>query len=188
MKSNLKTRDNFPELLNKLNLKGIGVEVGVQEGCFSEIILSKSKLKRLYSVDPWLEFKSLEYKDIANVSQELQDYRYIKTIMRLNKFGIRSVCLRMFSKEASKLFKEQSLDFVYIDANHSYEGCLEDIKFWWSKVKKGGVLAGHDYLNATNKYGLFRVKKAVNDFARKNNLTVQTTTDDFPKSWYILKK
>ena len=38
MKSNLKTRDDFPELLNKLNLKELGVEVGVQEGFFSEII------------------------------------------------------------------------------------------------------------------------------------------------------
>ena len=40
----------------------------------------------------------------------------------------------------------RSVDFVYIDARHDYKGAMEDIKAWWPKLKKGGLLSGHDFL------------------------------------------
>ncbi len=53
--------------------------------------------------------------------------------------------IKLSTREAHKLFKDESLDFVFIDADHSYEGVLEDIKLWHPKVKRGGTFAGHDY-------------------------------------------
>ena len=47
--------------------------------------------------------------------------------------------------EAAKAIDDQSLDFVFIDADHSYEGCIADIRAWGPKVKFGGLIAGHDY-------------------------------------------
>lgn len=47
--------------------------------------------------------------------------------------------------EAVGLFRDESLDLVYIDANHAYEHALEDIRDWLPKVKPGGIIAGHDY-------------------------------------------
>jgi predicted O-methyltransferase YrrM len=40
---------------------------------------------------------------------------------------------------------DESFDFVFIDGDHSYDGCLRDIKAWLPKVKPGGVIAGHDF-------------------------------------------
>ena len=53
--------------------------------------------------------------------------------------------LRMTSIQASTLFKNQSLDFVFIDASHSYIDVKNDILTWKPKIKKNGILAGHDY-------------------------------------------
>jgi hypothetical protein len=51
----------------------------------------------------------------------------------------------MKSVEAAKLYKDKSLDVVFIDANHSYESVRDDIEAWLPKVKMGGIIAGHDY-------------------------------------------
>lgn len=52
---------------------------------------------------------------------------------------------RMLSVDASKLYEDNSLDFVFIDASHKYADVLDDIKHWYPKIKNGGVIAGHDY-------------------------------------------
>lgn len=55
---------------------------------------------------------------------------------------------RMTTNEAAGLFKDESLDAVFIDADHSYEAVKMDIENWMPKVRKGGMLAGHDYNSA----------------------------------------
>ena len=40
---------------------------------------------------------------------------------------------------------DDSCDFIYLDGDHSYAGCLADIKAYWPKLKDGGIMAGHDY-------------------------------------------
>ena len=64
--------------------------------------------------------------------------------------------IRMTSLEASTLYPDGSLDFVFIDASHEYEDVLDDIKAWMPKVKPTGILAGHDYHQKD-------VKKAVDE-------------------------
>lgn len=56
--------------------------------------------------------------------------------------------LRMESVQAVKTFADESVDFVFIDADHDYEHCAEDIRNWSKKLKPGGILAGHDYYDA----------------------------------------
>jgi hypothetical protein len=51
----------------------------------------------------------------------------------------------MSSVDASKLYEDESLDFVFLDADHSYEGVRSDIEAWLPKVKRGGIFAGHDF-------------------------------------------
>lgn len=53
--------------------------------------------------------------------------------------------IRMTSTEAHENYKDNSLDFVFIDADHTKEGVEADLLHWYPKVKSGGVFAGHDY-------------------------------------------
>jgi predicted O-methyltransferase YrrM len=89
--------------------------------------------------------------------------------------------------ESSNIFKNNSLDFVYIDANHSYDECKKDIDIWWKKVRNGGVLSGHDYLNGVVAGTVFGVKDAVDKFVEEENLKLYITEEDYP-TWYLLKK
>jgi len=54
--------------------------------------------------------------------------------------------IRTTSIEASKLYEDNSLDFVFIDASHKYVDVKDDIKSWLPKVRKGGILAGDDII------------------------------------------
>lgn len=85
--------------------------------------------------------------------------------------------LSMSSIEASKKFDDDSLDFVFIDAGHEYEEAKGDIEAWYPKVKKSGMLAGHDYTD------LFPgVIKAVNEFCKKHKYSKRI----IGTSWVIL--
>ena len=66
----------------------------------------------------------------------------------------------MYSTEAISNVQDNSLDLVFIDANHDYLFVKQDIELWKKKVKQGGIIAGHDY----NYPGITGVKKAVDEF------------------------
>lgn len=183
----IKFRKQLPELLNKLNLINEGAEIGVQTGRFSKHILKKSRLSKLYSVDSWAKLDPSLYPDIVNRHQIIQNIYYYITVFKLYKYRKRNSIIRDLSENASLLFEPGSLDFVYIDAIHTYEGCKKDIKLWWPKIKKGGFFSGHDYLNGDLPQGKFGVKKAVDEFIRNNKLKLFITKDPWP-SWYVIKK
>jgi Methyltransferase domain len=183
--SELASRDELPGLLNAKGLLGVAVEVGVKLGKFSEIILRGWKGRRLISVDPWLEAPRDEYRDVANIDQSSQNWFYTATQKRLADFGERSEIWRMTSAQAAERVDPASIDFVYIDARHDYESVLEDVGLWHPKVRAGGMLAGHDYLDGELPAGRFGVKSAVDEFCAERGLeVVVTTTDEWP-TWVI---
>ncbi|HOU59762.1 MAG TPA: class I SAM-dependent methyltransferase [Kiritimatiellia bacterium] len=178
-------------ILNARGLVGEGAEVGVKCGQFSEYILSRWKGRRLYSIDPWREFDTSLYHDEDNVSQREHEQNYGITSRRLAKFGDRSVLLRLTSDEAAREIPDGSLDFVYLDARHDYASVVEDIGLWYPKVKPGGVLAGHDYMEQ-EKIGdtMFGVKRAVDEFVAREHIARLWVTVREPvyKSWMVFKK
>ena len=182
----IKTRDELPLLLNKLSIIGKGVEIGVERGEYSEVILNNSKLEAYYSIDSWKEFPKEEYRDANNHSQQDLDKNRKETEQRLSKYGDRSQILHMTSNDAAKQFKDNELDFIYIDANHSYDGCKKDIELWYPKMRPGGVFSGHDYLpDGEYNHGTFGVKRAVDEFIDKHNLKLYITEDVWP-TWYVI--
>ena len=72
------------------------------------------------------------------------------------------------------------LDFVFIDADHSYDGCHADIEAWASKVRPGGLLCGHDYDNVD--FPQWGVKRAVDEFVAANGLELELG-DNF--TWFV---
>lgn len=165
------------ELLKLLDLTdGVGVEVGVAAGWYSTAILNHTKLAKLYSIDRWDRPVGTPLDAAHTSTIEL----YAEALDRLSQFGGRSQCIRLPSDEAVTLFADASMDFVYIDADHNYEGVLKDIQIWYPKVKPNGVFAGHDY--AGNCPGVMR---AVDEFFRDNKLPLYLTECDEVNMWSI---
>jgi Methyltransferase domain len=183
----IRNRSELPIILNKRGLTGIGVEVGVWKAEFSEFLLDKWKGKLLYSVDPWKNFSTEEYIDDMNINQTAFDTIHANVKQLLSKYGDRSAIIRDVSVTASKYFEDNTLDFAYLDGRHDYSGVKEDIESWYPKVKDGGIICGHDYLNGIINKTEFGVKKAVDEFASGNNFKILVTDkDDYP-SWFIIK-
>ena len=187
----LPSRDHILLLVLAKNLKGTAVEVGVFQGYFSAKILTHTLVSKLYSIDPWLEFASQEYVDRANQAQVIQEERYQLTCDRLRPFLERSEIIRATSEQEVASFQDLSLDFVYIDANHSYEQCLLDLQMWWPKVKLGGIIAGDDYTDSDNGVTRYGVKRATNQFfnnqAQRLVITYKSGKIHWP-NWYVVKK
>ena len=182
----LATRNEAGYWLNSLGLFGEGVEVGVFRGDYSNEILRTWRGSRLTSIDPWREFPVSDYVDLCNTTQGDQEINYQSTVAALAKFGERSRILRLTSVEAASQFEKSSLDFVYLDAQHHYEAVRDDIRLWLPKVRKGGVLGGHDYLDGRRPSGQYGVKQAVQEFAESTgNDLVITHERDWP-SWYVV--
>ena len=171
----MKDRADIPMYLTKLGLSGEGVEVGVRDGEFSEWVLSHWN-GFMHLVDPWLNQDNALYTDISNVNQNEQEARFKMVSDKMeSKFPGRYKIHRTYSVEASKSFTDSQLDYIYIDARHDYAGVLEDLNAWWSKLKTGGLFAGHDFVPDGNlKEGAFGVQQAVFEFAQKVNKEVQS--------------
>ncbi len=180
----VENRNQLSLLLNKLGLEGIGAEIGVEKGLYSEVLLGYSKLKKLYLIDPWKHFEG--YNDPCNVNDGLQQQKFEETQKRLSKFIGRFEIVRMVSNDAVKLFADNSLDFVYIDANHSYKNVLSDINAWFPKVKKGGIIGGHDFMDDNTTTGVYGVRRAVNEYFKNWKGEIYITPEEYP-TWYLVK-
>jgi len=181
----LATRMEVGHWLNWLGLTGEGVEVGVLKGQFSFHLLNTWEGSRLTSVDPWREFPSADYIDTANLPLEKHEENYQETLGCLAPLGERSRILRTTSSEASREFADGSVEFVYLDAQHHYEAVRDDIRAWYPKLKAGGVLGGHDYLDGTFSSSVFGVKRAVDEFAASIAGKVIVTSEPVFKSWFL---
>ena len=178
----IETRKNLIDYINKLYPGGFGAEIGVQRGEFSKDILDRWNCEKLYLIDPWVNYENYQ-NDNSAVSNSDHEDNFLLTKENTKSHKDRVEIIRDFSVQASKEFYEESLDFVYLDGRHDAEGVAEDIEHWYPIVKKGGILAGHDYLNEMNEFGLFEVKKVVNNNFVHVNYTMK---EKFP-SWWIKK-
>ena len=179
-------RNDFPYLLNYLGLAGEGAEVGTCKGIYAERILQAWHGKMLHCIDPWYDFTADgTYVDRDNVTQSEQDDRYAATQRRLAKFRGRHHLHRLTSADGSTLFGNRELDFVYIDAQHHYEAVCQDLECWFTKVRPGGMLAGHDYLDGQLLQGQYGVKRAVDEWAAARDLTVLVSEEPEFRSWFI---
>ncbi len=179
----VRTRTEFVQYLNGQGLTNRSIEIGVAEGYFSWYLLDHWPGVH-YLVDPW---RRLDVPGYSVHGDEDQEARYNRVLSKAKLYHGRAIVKRMTSAESVVSFPDGFFDFVYIDANHTFESVREDIAFWWPKVKTRGVLAGHDYLEGEVGGVNYGVKRAVGAFARMNGLTVRATLEkDYP-SWWMVK-
>lgn len=153
-------RPALKQLINERDL--IGIEIGVYAGAYALAYLEELDIKKIFLVDPYLVRTKVE--GIAH--SKLKDYE--------NKIE----WVKAKSADVANKFNDGSLDFVYIDGDHQYEAVLQDVGLYYPKVKKGGLVSGHDYGRRWP-----GVPIAVNEFCKKNNFKLNTEDID----WWIWK-
>lgn len=169
----MKNRVDLAKYFNSLGFK-IGAEIGVSEGINARNMCLNIPGLKLYCVDLW---------DGGRGERAL-----VKAKERLAGFDV--IFIRKSSMDALADFADNSLDFVFIDANHSFDFVMQDIIGWVKKVKPGGIVSGHDYYHS--KSGTMGVIEAVDAYTLAHHIKFNLTTKDAmskddkePSFWWI---
>ena len=136
----------------------VGAFLGKSAAYMAEQIKLSGKDLRFFVVDSWDETAYAKWWTLLDndppspwPKPELYDMPLMVAFEYcMDRVGARgSMCpLAMPSVSAARIFPDEGVGFVFIDANHQYPGISADIAAWWRKVKQGGILAGHDYTAA----------------------------------------
>lgn len=150
--------------INKLGQSVTGLELGVWTGHnMCHLLEECPNIKLLYGVDPYQPYQDWN----RYISQEVIDNAKAVALSNLSFFDkSRYNILQTTSENAAKNINE--LDFIFIDGDHSFEKCYQDLNLWYDKIRKGGLFSGHDYsLPGVNKALLkFRIEKNISGFFR----------------------
>jgi len=151
------------------------VEIGVFQGEFAEV-LADTNPKHLYLVDCW-EPQGINSGDVDgnNMKRFSSGVELWNSVKEKYAFYPNISIHRQYSSEFLKSIEDLSIDIIYIDGDHSYEGVKEDLNNAFPKIKKGGWIMGHDYeMNMKKaKYVYnFGVKRAVDEFCLEKGLKV----------------
>lgn len=168
-------QDFYRKIVNECEDNSHFVEVGCWKGksvCFLavEAINSGKKIK-IDCVDTW---------DYVPTSSEIKEPMF-NNLYEIFLENVKPIAdniniIKSISWDAASLYEDESLDFVFIDAGHDYESVKKDISSWYPKIKKQGIIAGHDYHYNVGVY------PAVNEFfSDKGKINTQNSC------WYIKK-
>jgi hypothetical protein len=161
-------RDDLAKLLHEWDFKK-GVEVGVAAGEYSLEIMQANPQMTLYGIDPYTPYRGY------------RDYTWIGTYTSLHEQAHQRLdgfpnyhFVEEFSPGAAQNFEDGSLDFVYLDGNHSEPYITQDIEAWTPKVRSGGIVAGHDYARIKDKNGIdsgnWAVIPAIHKYVKEHDL------------------
>ena len=155
-------------LLEHLPQGGIVAEIGVDEGRFSRSILDLNRPEKLHLVDLW---GSKRYGKAKQRGVEEQFAREIETGRVTLHVG--------YSTEVANHFNDHYFDWIYIDTSHSYKVTIAELEAYRTKVKPGGIIAGHDYVicnwNGMVRYGVI---EAVYEFCSRHDWEILWLTTE----------
>jgi len=168
----METLRNRKRLVQALPRDGVVAEVGVQRGRFAKVIWRYARPRRLHLIDCWEQQDDERYQaDAANVNGHRQEDNYRRTKQRLARAIAKNrvVLHRGYSVPTLQTFPNEYFDWIYIDANHTYEAVKADLEACRRKVKEAGVIGGHDYIDSAfwkeRNYG---VVEAVDEFCQNH--------------------
>lgn len=173
--------DTRNEMFSSFNKNLVVAELGVFKGEFSKDIKKIIEPKRLFLVDLFSGYFGSGDKDGLNHTYaQLEEEE-----QKLREFFKNDTNVEIIKNDTISFLDSldnETLDIVYIDADHSYESVKKDLRHSLSKVKTGGLICGHDYVEYT------QAKNAVDDFCRENNLVIKYLTKDGCPSFAITKQ
>ena len=163
--------ENVKQLKEGSNVVEIGCWKGKSSHAIASGIRDSNKKMNLTCIDT---FKGA-VTNPTQIQRAIEDNPLEEFKKNMKNFEIN--ILAITSKKASDMFEDNSIDFLFLDSDHSYEYVIMDLKLWWSKIKQDGILCGHDY-----KEGYKGVKRAVDEFFIKNKIHL------FPSSIFLVRK
>ena len=161
-------RRRWNAVASRVSAGAVGAEVGVYEGGMSNALFKLIPGLRLYMVDRWKVYSGDEVKAAPHTRIARIEKERVWAAIKAKAFAVAAAwpmatIIEMDSAEAAGQVDDESLDFVFIDGDHSYEGVKRDILAWMPTVKPGGWLMGHDYGGKPDG----GVKKAVDELGMK---------------------
>jgi len=160
------SRDFLLQILPKFST---GLEIGVNDGDFSERILEIVRPKKLHLIDPWEFSNDPKYsaspygsQHVDGPSMMVEKYNNVKKRFSDLIDKNRVVIHKGFSENLYNTFDDGYFDWIYIDGNHCYEFVKNDLTLYFPKVKSGGLISGDDYY--PDDLSGDGVKRAVDEF------------------------
>jgi hypothetical protein len=157
-------------ILRHAKIGGIGAEIGVFRGHFSDVLLNELEPKKLYLIDPWRKLgQYFDFKNPYTCDGKLPtQIAYDEVVFRAAKHASSEVVVieGFFLEEAHKI--EEKLDWIYLDASHKYDSTLAELHATRELLKPGGVIIGDDWSPdpASPHHGVFR---AIHEYVKATN-------------------
>ena len=183
-----KTNKDAPHILHLINKGWRGAEIGVWRGNtsmgFVEAGVSELHLVDPYSVVPYKESTEMSFQEYLakyqKVTGEFSEAGFMRFYDSIHAMVVEKFkpfdhvqVHRMQSDEWFAANEGLDLDFIYVDGDHAYEGCLRDLENSLKVVKSGGLLIGDDYYWPNSRWGKIGVTKAVNEFTDRNGFSMK---------------
>lgn len=154
------------ELIKRTELF-IGAELGVRRGEFTRAVANSNSNIRIYAVDIWQNHESL------NENHNHKD-NYEAYLLNIKEVQNQITTLKGLTTDMHCKVPDNSLDWIFIDATHTYEGLKHDLLSWLPKVKDTGIITGHDYCEEFDNGGL---KRAIDEFVGIDKVYPRTEED-----------
>ena len=151
----------------------IGCEIGVCLGYTADLFLKEINFSKYYAID---NYPSYTDWDGSNINADRQNFIKQHAFNKLSKYKNLEFNF-ISSTNFAEMIPDSSLDFIFVDGDHSYEGVLRDFKQLYNKVKPFGIFSGHDY-------NLPGVSKALKEFFKDDFFKIIVVSNN---AWYIEK-
>lgn len=162
-----------------------GAELGIRQAHNADNLCAYFTNLRLICVDLWPSKDIFGIKSLSGETYKENESNYRITVEKLAKYKERIEIKRQYTLDAAKDIANESLDFVIIDATHSYNGVKNDIDAWLPKIKENGLICGHDYHISFDNGGVIR---AVDELSSIKDDGINGLFIDPYTFWFIYKK
>lgn len=133
----------WADFINQLELKSM-VEIGVYRGDFAAVILKECpNITQYYMIDPWMNLG--DWNKPANTDSDTFEHFYQETLSKTEFASERRVILRGTTTDMVAQIPNESLDFAYVDGDHTLRGATIDLISIYPKIKDGGWIVGDDF-------------------------------------------
>ena len=151
------------------------VEIGTYKGENAKQMFKHLEIDEAYLIDPYKEYSDGRHDGCQNYKKEIYLQKAKKMAHKLLQSHRNVTWIEMFSDKAVEVIS--TVDFIYIDGEHTYDQVMKDLENYYPKLDKCGIIAGHDI-------SIHQVLNAVQDFCSKNKLHFCVAGQD----WWIVKQ